>query len=134
MGNSTHVLGGVARIGLMRAAFKPTWYRLRTKHRQERILGRELAVLGLNCFCPVVLRAVQYGVTEVIVEQPVCPDEAFLFGSESDVALAKTSPRVISCRPAELEELLSIAALVDSAALRGISISDTFVRAAIPAV
>jgi hypothetical protein len=104
------------------------WYLLLTKHRQERVLARELSELGLNCFSPTARRSVRYGELEVVVEQPVCPDEAFLLGSESEAAIAQASPRVIGCRPVELKELLRTAALVDAPWRNGIPPSKEFER------
>jgi hypothetical protein len=93
----------------------PRWYLLQTKHRQERILAKELSAAGMNCFSPTTRGRAVYGSIEVFIEQPLCPDQAYLLATESTLAIALANHRVISHRRVELTELLQTAELVDSA-------------------
>jgi len=71
-----------------------SWFVLRTKSRQEKILAGELAASGVGCFLPMVACPRFYAGRKVTVELPLFPGYVFLRGTLDDAYLADRKKRV----------------------------------------
>ena len=71
-----------------------SWFVLRTKSRQEKILAGELHASGLGCFLPLISCARFYAGRKVTVELPLFSGYVFLRGSLDDAYLADRKKRV----------------------------------------
>lgn len=88
------------------------WYVLTTKHRQERIVARELCGQGLNCFCPTFRRPTDYAGVQVLVEVPIAPDQTYLFADDQELEVARESRRVLQFRQIDPSEVQGAAGIV----------------------
>ena len=71
-----------------------SWFVLRTKSRQEKILAGELKASGLGCFLPLVSCPRFYAGRKVTVEMPLFPGYLFLRGDKDDAYAADRKKRV----------------------------------------
>jgi len=71
-----------------------TWYVLRTKSRQEKILSTDLAGRGIANFLPLVTQTKYYGGRKAKVEVPLFPGYVFLHGALDDAYTADRTRRV----------------------------------------
>lgn len=71
-----------------------TWFVLRTKSRQEKIIAADLSVAGLGCFLPLVTCTRFYAGRKATVELPLFPGYVFLRGSLDDAYEADRKKRI----------------------------------------
>jgi transcription antitermination factor NusG len=71
-----------------------SWYVLRTRARQEKILAKSIMSRGAFSFLPLVVRAEYYGGRKVRVERPLFEGYVFLHGSLDDAYEADRTKRV----------------------------------------
>jgi transcriptional antiterminator RfaH len=71
-----------------------SWFVLRTKSRQEKILAGELAAASIGCFLPLVSSVRYYAGKKVTVEAPLFPGYLFLRGEIDDAYFADRGKRV----------------------------------------
>jgi transcription antitermination factor NusG len=71
-----------------------SWFVIRTRSRQEKILARELRDRAIGCFLPLVTVTRVYGGRSARVETPLFPGILFLRGSLDDANVANQTNRV----------------------------------------
>ena len=71
-----------------------TWFVLRTKSRQEKVLHNDLASRGIANFLPLITQTKYYGDRKAKVEVPLFPGYVFLHGALDDAYVADRTRRV----------------------------------------
>jgi transcription antitermination factor NusG len=76
-----------------------SWYLLRTKSRQEKVIASDLYARGVLHFLPLMLAVRYYGNKKAVVELPLFPGYVFLRGSLDDAYALDRAGRIAQIMP-----------------------------------
>ncbi len=82
------------------------WHVLHVKSRQEKILSGMLEGMGIDCYVPLHREVTYHGQRKVLVERPLFPGYAFLWGSVDDAFAADRTSRVANLIRVEEQDRL----------------------------
>jgi len=92
--------GNVPATGLGAMGFPgPTlglWHVLHTKSRQEKVVAKDLAALGIGSFLPVQQQLRYYGKRKFVIDEPMFPGYVFLRGSRDQAYAIDRTKRIVS--------------------------------------
>lgn len=84
---------------LIEAESDSRWFVLHTKSRQEKALAAALAARDIRCYLPLKQEVKYYGPRKTVVQEPLFPGYAFLWGTQDQAYWADRTRRVARVLP-----------------------------------